>query len=624
MSETPDFGIEREFYSFPPEALGEALPEFTVTRLVGKGSMGIVYEARRKADGARIALKVLPPSLTLTERTLARFLREGRVMSRVEHEDIVRFLGQGHGLAGGVRLYWFAMEFVDGVTMQERLAIGPMPVARACAIAARVGRALQFAHERGVVHRDVKPGNVMLREGWQDDPRPRIAITDFGLARETGTGSMTESGAIVGTPMYMAPELVIGGSTQAGTLADVYSLGATLYTLVTGSPPFDGPTAQSVLKQLLNDDPVRPRRRRRDLPTDVEAVVLQAMARDPRQRYGSPLEMAEDLERFLRGDRVQARPPGPLARVTRRARKHPLAAAVTVIGLLLLGGLWIFNRQEVQRQVQQHIGAAENWLAKAAATTDELDRPLNNAQRRELLLAAVSAAGDAIELDRDNPLAYFVRAKARHRLRQFGEAVIDLDESERLLGEARPEVLHFRIDALRELADRESIRRLQDDLRQLLRLDYGPQTRTLAAQHLLELGELATGAERDEALLAAQQLLQPLGDEDPRAAILRARIYEASGAMDEALTAVRRASRDHPRDLHVHLQAALLYERMGLEDEARAAQATARLLGQRGDSAEPASLDLEQVGEFLGDVDKLLQALDEPESPTGKPPIIRD
>ncbi|MCK5942441.1 MAG: serine/threonine protein kinase, partial [Planctomycetes bacterium] len=218
----PDFGQAREFYTFAPETLAQDLPEFELVREVGKGSMGIVFEARRRASGETVALKVLPPSLTLTERALARFLREGRIMARVSHPDIVRFHDQGRR----GKLHWFAMEFVAGVTLEQRLQVGPLPVQQACRIAARVGRALQFAHDHGVVHRDIKPGNIMLRDGSVDELR--VAITDFGLARETGTGSMTESGAIVGTPMYMAPEIVLGGTTAASTLADVYALGATL------------------------------------------------------------------------------------------------------------------------------------------------------------------------------------------------------------------------------------------------------------------------------------------------------------------------------------------------------------------------------------------------------------
>jgi serine/threonine protein kinase len=616
VSQHPDFGQHRDFQTFAPETLGDALPEFEIVRELGKGSMGIVYEARRREDGRRIALKVLPPSLTLSERTLARFLREGRLMGRIEHPDIVRFLGQGEGRAGGVRLHWFAMEFVDGVTLQERVQLGPLPVRHACAIAARVARALQFAHDHGVVHRDVKPGNVMLRaeplHGDFDGEQPRVAITDFGLARETGTGSMTESGAIVGTPMYMAPELVLGGTAQAGTLADVYALGATLYTLLTGQPPFEGPTAQSVLRSVLDDEPLRPRRRRADLPAPVEAIVQKAMAKDPRHRYGSALEFAADLERFLRGERVLARAPGPLRTASQWLRRRPALAATLALLLVLAVGAAALWRERHQRLVEHGIAEAENWLAQASTARDERDQPRTESQRRELLMAAVSAASDVIARDPAVPQAHLLRAKAHHRLRQFDETLLDLDAAERLHGAPTPEVLHYRIDALRQRGDAASIRRLQQDLTHLLVLDSGDRSRTLVAEYLLELGQQATGLERSEALQTARQVLQPVGDADARAAVLRARLLEAADARDEALAVMRAVRQQHQGDVYVHLQAAAMFDRLGLSAEGRAEQETARLLQPAAAPPSPAAVDIERIGEFLGDVNRLLQALDGP------------
>jgi serine/threonine protein kinase len=611
----PDFGLRRDFYTFAPETLAQDLPEFELVREVGKGSMGIVFEARVRATGQRVALKILPPSLTLTERALARFLREGRIMARVRHPDIVGFLDQG---TRG-RLHWFAMEFVDGVTLQERLRVGPLPVRQACAIAARVGRALHFAHDRGVVHRDVKPGNVMLREPPRDgadaDPQAtdaaRVAITDFGLARETGTGSMTESGAIVGTPMYMAPELVLGGSAHASTLGDVYSLGATLYALVTGQPPFDGPTAQSVLKAVLEQDPLPPRRLRRDLPPPVEAIVGKAMERDPGRRYGSALELAEDLERFLRGERVQARLPGRLTRALRYGARRPLPTALLLLVVLLTIGAFVLVHERNRSVLHQSLADAERQLALASTTHDEQDRPRSSDARRDLTLAAVVAASEVIRRDGSFALAWFVRAKAHHRLRQYAEAIYDLDAAERLLGSATPEVLHFRIDALRQQGDPVSMRRLPQDLTALLGLDPGPHTRALVAEHLLDLAELARGQEHDETLARARDVLAGLGDEDPRAAVARARILELEGAAAEALAAIRAASARHEGNLYVHLQAAAMFDRSGLIDESAREQELARLLQPEGVEARRATpVDLDGLGHFLTDVDRLLQAIE--------------
>ena len=613
-----DFGQRRDFYSFAPETLTQELPAFEIVREVGKGSMGIVYEARVRSSGERVALKVLPPSLTLTERALARFLREARILAKVRHPDIVGCLDQG---TKG-RLHWFAMEFVDGVTLEERLRVGPLPVQTAVAIVARVARALQFAHDHGVVHRDLKPGNIMLRDRQDPaDDAPRPAITDFGLARETGTGSMTDSGAIVGTPMYMAPELVLGGSRAASTLADVYAVGATLYTLVTGRAPFDGPTAQSVLKAVLDQDPPSPRRLRADLPEAVAAVIGKAMARDPAQRYGAALELAEDLERFLHGERVLARLPGPLQRVWYWCARRPLITALSATVLVLATSAVLLMQQDRQRSLELDLAAAERLLALASSERDDQDRPRTREQRRDLLLAAVAAASSTIARDEHFAVAWFVRARAHHRLRQYGDAIFDLDTAERLHGAPTAEILHFRIDALRQQGDVASLRRLQHDLTSLLVIDATPHTRALVAEYLLDLAVRAPGHERTEALVRVRELLDQIGDQDARAAVAHARCLELEGTVSVALDAMRQACTRHRGNLYVHLQAAAMFDRHDLLDEGAREHALARTL-QPDESKPPAvAVDLEGLGNFLGDVDRVLRSLEPTRQPV--PPANR-
>ncbi|MCU0863129.1 MAG: serine/threonine protein kinase [Planctomycetes bacterium] len=616
----PDFGLRRDFYTFAPETLAQDLPEFELGREVGKGSMGIVFEARVLATGQRIALKVLPPSLTLTERALARFLREGRIMARVRHPDIVGFVDQG----SRGRLHWFAMDFVDGVTLEERLRVGPLPVQKACAIAAKVGRALQFAHDHGVVHRDIKPGNIMLRDTADPGGEPRIAITDFGLARETGTGSMTDSGAIVGTPMFMAPEVVLGGTGEAGTLADVYSLGASLYALVTGTPPFDGPTAQSVLKAVLAQDPMSPRRRRADLPEAVEAIIGKAMARDPARRYGSALELAEDLERFLRGERVLARRPGVLQRGLRWCAQRPLITALMAAVLLLLIGSLLLVQERHRTNIERDLAQAERLLALASTERNDQDRPRSATERRDLLLAAVAAASAMIARDDGQTQAWFVRARAHHRLQQYAAAIFDLDMAERLHGAPIAELLHFRIDALRHQPDADARRRLQVDLTTLLELDPSPHTRALVAEHLLDYAAGQTGNTRADAVARVQEMLGQVRDDDPRAAVARARALELSGATEQALTAIRSACTRHDGNPSVHLQAAAMFDRHGLYDEGAREHELARRLQPEGAAPPvPPPVDVDGFGKFLGDVDRVLRTLDgrgEPQ-PVLAPPL---
>ena len=637
--DSPDFGQARDFYTFAPETLARELPQFELLREVGKGSMGIVFEAKYRpidgqpeavatAQGSRsVALKILPPSLTLTERALARFLREGRIMARVQHPDIVNFIDQGRQ----GRLHWFAMEFVAGVTLEERMRVGPLPVQKACAIAAKVGRALQFAHDHGVVHRDIKPGNLMLRDegpsavGDEQGPDElRVAITDFGLARETGTGSMTESGAIVGTPMYMAPEMVLGGTHAASTLADVYALGATLYELVTGKPPYDGPTAQGVLKAVTEQNLLSARRLRRDLPFAVEAIIEKAMSSDPAHRYGSALELSADLERFLAGERVLARRPGVVRRSLRWCARRPLSPVLAAAVLILASGAASLLTERNQTEIQRQLANAERLLALASTSHDEQDRPRSQDDRIDLLSQAVAAASAVIANDDDVAIAWLVRGRAHKRLRRYSEAIFDFDTAERLRGSPSPEILHFRIDALRQQGDPVSQRRLQMDLTSLLQIDPSDQTRTLVAELLLDFAARAKDYERSAALGRVEEILEPISKDYARAAVARARLLEVKDAIPEALASMRAALTKHDGNILVHLEAAKMFARNGLPMESQREQALAQRIrpGEGGEPASPPSpVDLDAFSSFLGAVDEVLNALDEgPKQAPKKPP----
>lgn len=619
--DSPDFGEARDFYTFAPETLAADLPAFELIREVGKGSMGIVFEARQKDSGRIVALKVLPPSLTLTERALARFMREGRIMSRIQHPDIVDFIDQGRQ----GRLHWFAMEFVAGATLEQRLQVGPVPVHQACVIIAKVGRALQFAHDRGVVHRDIKPGNIMLRDPDTAEPQQasadniRVAITDFGLARETGTGSMTESGAIVGTPMYMAPEIVLGGTQAASTLADVYALGATLYALVTGKPPFDGPTAQGVLKAVTEEEPFPARRLRRDLPPAIDAIIEKAMSRNLALRYGSALELTEDLERFLSGERVLARRPTIARRSLRWCARRPLitvlAAAVMILGI---GAAMLIN-ERYHRETQRELADAERYLALAGTTDDESGRARSNRDRQDLLTRTVTATTKAIARDEGLAMAWFVRARAYHRLGQYRDAIWDLDMAERLRGVPSAEILHIRIDALRQLTDRSSVERVQIDLMRLLEIDQSDQTRTLIAEHLLDVAEHAGELEQKAAVARIKEILTGVSDDRPRAAVARARMLETDGMAAEALLAMNSALDKHPSNIYVHLQAARMFARNDLIEESKREDRLAqsmRLNGTETTSTTSPPVDFGRLGSFLGEVDRALTVLDDQKQKT--------
>ena len=540
--DTPDFGRLTEFYTFAPERLAEALPGFEIRREVGKGSMGIVYEAIRREEpnvGQRVALKVLPPSLTLTERALARFIREGEIMSKIRHPGIVEVYDHGHR----DRLHYFVMEFVDGLNLETRLRTGPLPGRDAATVGAQVARALQFAHDRGIVHRDIKPSNLILRDDGT------VKITDFGLARETGTGSMTESGAIVGTPMFMAPEQITGDRADVTSRIDVYGLGATLYTLVTGQPPFDGTNAQQVLRRVLDEEPTRPSRLSSDVPPDLEALLLTAIDKDPTRRYATVAALGDDLDRFLAGEHVGARLPGPATQALRLLRKHRLATTLALaVVVLALSALWL---QRVRRrgELDAQLLRASGSVARAVSGLDDQLRPLDDAERRALLNYAVAAASSVLEADRQLARAWFVRAQAYHHLEKYREACRDLDTAETIYTRPTANILHYRIDALRQLHDAASQERLSEDLRTLIRLDPSPYNRFIVGSHLKERARAVPAAHRVEVLEFALEVIE--GAHTPEAQVLRAEILQRLGRDLEARALLERATTEFPDDPEV-------------------------------------------------------------------------
>lgn len=614
-----DFGSRTEFYTFSRDELEDALADYDIHREVGKGSMGVVFEATRRSDRRRVALKILPPSLTITERTLARFVREGEITARMQHPSITQVYDQGRR----GRLHYFAMEFVDGQTLQQRLDLGPLPVPRAAEIGIEAAEAVHYAHELGVVHRDIKPGNIILRQSTAETVRsegaPGIAITDFGLARETGSGTMTESGAIVGTPMYMAPEQAMG-EVERPIAADVYGLGATLYTALTGRAPFDGATAQAVLRAVLDKRPVPPRRLRPDLPSDLETIVLKAMEKEPADRYATAEELAQDLRRFADGHRPLARRPHLGQRLVRFATQRPLLTTLVAVILALGAGTFYLSRQNQLRQQRADLAEAEKALALASARADDQGRMRTTLERRSLLHEAVAAASKVLVDDPDYWPALFVRAKARSRLGEYPEALRDLDRAAEQRGAPDPAILHFRIDTLRMVRGPDSWRRMQEDLTTLLELAPNDHTRCLVAEHMLSLAAELTSTRRDEVLDAAGGVVAGVTPNSARGAAIRSRILELRGFREPALQLMRRVAREHPTDVAIQSAAAAMYERLGLYAEEQAARDLVQALDiepAQPPTAEPETPpDLGEVGSFLEQVEALLNTA----SPTGDPP----
>ncbi len=345
-----------------PETVQEELPRVGPHELleeIGRGAMGVVFKARQVELDRIVALKVVR-SFDGGRQQRADFRREAESAARLQHPNIVQVyqVGQQDGYS------YLSMEYVGDGCLVERLDGKPMPECDAAKLLEKLARAMHFAHGRGVVHRDLKPANVLLarsdsadavRTGASADETERFEpkITDFGLAKRfwEGEWQKTRTGAILGTPGYMAPEQAIGKTRDVGPAADIYALGAILYELMTGRPPFQAPTLLETLEQVRSQDPVPPTRLRPTLSRDLETICLKCLQKEPGARYASAEALADDLRRFLAAEPIQARPIGPLERAAKWARRRPAVTAlltgiVTVALVGLAAVLWQWSRAE--------------------------------------------------------------------------------------------------------------------------------------------------------------------------------------------------------------------------------------------------------------------------------------
>ena len=286
--------------------------------------------ARQVSLNRPVALKMILAGQLATETDVRRFHTEAEAAANLDHPGIVPIfeVGQHEGQ------HYFSMGFVEGQSLSQRLAEGPIPPREAAALMVKVAAAIEYAHRHGVIHRDLKPANILLdKEG---NPR----VTDFGLAKKVqGDSGLTGSGQIMGTPSYMPPEQAGGNRSDVGPAADVYSLGATLYALVTGRPPFQAATAMDTVLQVIGEEPVPPRLLNPSLPGDLETICLKCLEKDPSRRYATAQALVDDLGRWLGGEPILARPAGRLERMAKWSRRNPAAAAwLAAIPLLMLLG----------------------------------------------------------------------------------------------------------------------------------------------------------------------------------------------------------------------------------------------------------------------------------------------
>ena len=352
----------------PPVPAGHtAPPGYEILGYLGRGGMGVVYKARHLALKRVVALKMLRPETVADADQRARLIGEAETVARLHHPNVAQVyeIGEQDGVP------YLALEYVEGPTLSQVMDGKPHPPRVVAGLVATLARAAHHAHTLGVVHRDLKPGNILLKSPPSAVPSPQSGdtrlgtgdwglgtpkITDFGLAKRLDETGQTLSGQVLGTPSYMAPEQARGTSGDVTPLADVYALGAILYELLTGRPPLVGLTTLDTVIRVLNEDPTRPRVLNAAVPADLETVCLKCLEKDPRRRYASAAALADDLDRFLAGTPVLARPLSRPVRAWRWARRHPTTAAllavmlaVAAVGFPAATALWLDARESGAR-----------------------------------------------------------------------------------------------------------------------------------------------------------------------------------------------------------------------------------------------------------------------------------
>jgi serine/threonine protein kinase/tetratricopeptide (TPR) repeat protein len=328
-------------HSKKAEHLVEMLGDYELLEEVGRGGQGVVFRARQKSLNRTVALKVISLGQWASKAHVKRFRREAEAAASLDHPSIVPIyeVGERDGSC------YFSMKFVEGGQLDEVSRRRPISIRHAAELIANVARTVHYAHEHGILHRDIKPGNILL------DDKGEPHLTDFGLARLVETEStMTRTLEVLGTPSYMAPEQAAGNNTQLTSATDVYGLGAVFYQLLTGQPPFAGGTTYETIKLLLDTEPRQPRLLNSKIDRDLSTICLKCLEKDPKRRYSSALALAEDLEHWLKHEPIQARRTGLFARGKKWVQRNPSSAllAASLVALVAAAG-WIVWKSELIR-----------------------------------------------------------------------------------------------------------------------------------------------------------------------------------------------------------------------------------------------------------------------------------
>jgi serine/threonine-protein kinase len=361
-SEAPTLLTREGTAADPGPARVRCVGDYELLSELGKGGMGVVYRARQRGLNRLVALKMVLAGHLAAEDDLHRFRTEAEAAARLSHPNIVAVHEVGE-VAGQL---FFSMQLIEGQTLARRLAGGPVPGRTAAGYVAQLARAVHYAHRQRVLHRDLKPSNILL----DHDDRPYV--TDFGLAKrlDAGASALTRTGAVVGTPNYMAPEQAAGKVKELGPACDVYGLGAVLYECLTGRPPFRSDTPLDTVLHVLEREPVPPRLLNPKVDRDLETICLKCLEKDPQRRYASADDLAADLQRYLDGESIRARSYNLLARLTRALNRptHREADLRTWGALLLVfAGIFLAGHLVTFALLQRSQPPGLIWLSRTAS-----------------------------------------------------------------------------------------------------------------------------------------------------------------------------------------------------------------------------------------------------------------
>jgi hypothetical protein len=369
--------------------------DYELLHEVARGGMGVVFRARQISLNRIVALKMILTGRLASEDDVRRFRLEAEAAANLDHPGIVPIyeVGQHEGQ------HYFSMGFVEGESLAQRVADGPLPARQAAELVRQVAEAVQSAHEHGVIHRDLKPANILI------DARGRPRITDFGLAKAIREDrGLTATGQVLGTPSYMPPEQASGRIDAIGPAADVYALGAILYCLLTGRPPFQASSPMDTLLQVEEREPVPPRQLNAAVPRDLETIALKSLQKEPKRRYSSARGLADDLDRYLAGRPILARPVGRAERLWRWCRRNPALAGMTLNAALMLitgsiiSGIFAFRAERARDATQQRLresliaqGRAERLTGARWAAIQALGEAAKIKPSEDLRQAAIQA-----------------------------------------------------------------------------------------------------------------------------------------------------------------------------------------------------------------------------------------